>query len=82
MQNFAADEFTCPQEQVHSSAGFLVPHSMQNLPEFSLPQLGQIHVPAGAGLGDPHSMQNLPVFWLPQLGQVHPFAAGACCGAA
>ena len=88
MQNLAPAAFTCPQEQVHSAAGsgFLVPHSMQNLPVFSAPQLGHFHVAGAAGLGVPHSMQNLPVFSAPQLGHFHAPAGGAawgwgaCCG--
>ena len=78
MQNLADMLLTCPHEQVHSSAGFLVPHSWQNLPVFCVPQLGQVQLPAGAagaGIGVPHSWQNLPVFCVPQLGQVQPLAA-------
>ena len=40
---------------------------LQNLPPFSLPQLGQNHLAgAGAGAGLPHSEQNLPVLVAPQ----------------
>ena len=40
---------------------------LQNLPPFSLPQLGQNHLAgAGAGAGLPHSEQNLPLLTAPQ----------------
>ena len=41
---------------------------MQNLPEFSVLQVGHTQVlfcAAGCGLGVQHSLQNLPVFMLP-----------------
>ncbi len=56
-------------------AGFFAPHSGQNLPLFTAPQL-QVQ-PSSAGFGLPHSAQNLPVFVAPQL-HFQLFAAG--CG--
>lgn len=46
-----------------SPAGFGFPHSIQNFPLFTVPQL---QVQPSAGFGFPHSMQNFPVFTFPQ----------------
>ena len=55
-------------------AGLGLPHSEQNLPLFTAPQL-QVQPSAAAGRGLPHSGQNLPVTVAPQL-QVQLSAAG------
>ena len=62
-------------------AGFFVPHSAQNLPLFSLPQVGQVQ-PAASGFFAPHSGQNLPVAVLPHCGQVQAPAGAAGAAAA
>ena len=43
-----------------ASAGFGLPHSEQNFPLLTAPQV-QVQPPA-AGFGAPHSVQNFPVF--------------------
>ena len=53
--------------------GLGLPHSLQNLPEFTVPQL---QVQSAAGLGFPHSLQNLPELGVPQFGQYHPAVPG------
>jgi len=55
-----------------SSYAFGLPHSEQNFPVFTAPQL-QVHGASGAGF--PHSVQNLPLFTAPQL-QVHVVGIG------
>ena len=64
-------------------SGFLLPHSAQNLPLFTAPQL-QVQ-PSSAGLSSgfllPQLAQNLPVLVVPQL-QVQASAAGAAAAGA
>ena len=62
-------------------AGFFVPHSAQNLPLFSLPQVGQVQ-PSASGFFAPHSGQNLPVAVLPHCGQIQAPAGAAGAAAA
>ena len=69
-------------------AGFAVPHSVQNLPVFIVPHLGQAHSEE-AGFAVPHSVQNLPVFVAPHLGHAQPAegavilaACSLCCACA
>lgn len=63
------------QRYCGTPAGFFAPHSVQNLPLFTVPQ-EQLHPSAGIGLGAPHSVQNFPVFPVaPQL-QSQPDAIG------
>ena len=57
-------------------AGFLEPHSLQNFPLLTVPQL-HTH-PSGviSGFLEPHSGQNFPVTEVPQEGQIQLPAAG------
>ena len=56
--------------------GLGLPHSEQNFPAFSAPQVGHFHFPTGLGL--PHSQQKFAVslFSYPQV-HFHVTAAGA-----
>lgn len=58
-----------------SPAGFGFPHSIQNFPLFTVPQL---QVQPSAGFDFPHSMQNFPVFTFPQA-HVQPAAVSVVC---
>ena len=55
-------------------AGFLAPHSVQNLPLFTVPQA---HFQPSSGFLAPHYGQNLPVATAPQAHFQLP--AGAAC---
>ena len=59
-------------------AGFLAPHSGQNLPLFTAPQV-QVQ-PSSAGLGEPHSGQNFPDATLPQVHFQLPTGKGTGLG--
>ena len=58
-------------------AGFFAPHSAQNLPLFTAPQLHTQPSGLGSGFFAPHSGQNLPVATAPQAHFQLP--AGAAC---
>ena len=65
-----------------AALGFLAPHSVQNLPWFTVPQL-QVQLAGASGRLAPHSVQNLPVAVAPQLHfQLSAAGAGADAGAA
>ena len=63
-------------------AGFGAPHSVQNLPLFTVPQEQVQPSAAASGFFEPHWVQKLPVFTAPQV-QVQPgpaaFAGWAGC---
>ena len=56
-------------------AGFLAPHSAQNLPLLKVPH-EHVHPRASLGCGCPHSEQNLPVFPACPQAHVHPVKLG------
>ena len=63
-----------------AALGFLAPHSEQNLPWFTVPQL-QVQPAGASGRLAPHSVQNLPVAVAPQLHfQLSAAGAGAAAG--
>lgn len=72
-QNFIFSSVVYPHsslEQTKPPTGLGFPHSQQNLPSFTYPQL-HVHV-SDSGFGFPHSLQNFLSFCVPQWIHTHP----------